>query len=432
VADLTQPTQSITAQELPLEAVRLEAVEGPGKGAGVTLRRGSVVVGSSSRADLRLEDPAVSRQHASFELVRGAVRVRDLGSRNGLRALGARVEVATLPIGTRVTLGRTVVRIAPLDSPDGARLSARTELFELVARSPAMRRLLWRLERAAATDASVVIWGPTGAGKELVARALHRLSARGSHPLELFDCAAARGELIESELFGHVRGAFTGATGDRAGLVELAHRGTLVLDNLDQLPLELQTRLLRLLEERRVRRLGASRGRPVDLRILATMQVAPDDAVAAGRLRSDLFFRVAEVILEVPSLAQRKDDIAPLAGAFAAQLGGLAVTLSEATLAALEAHTWPGNVRELKNAVSRCLAFGGVEAGPDPSEPAAPAASAVDLKGARARVVGTFEADFLRALLQRHRWNVAAAARDAKVARSHLYALIARHGLKRT
>jgi len=181
-----------------------------------------------------------------------------------------------------------------------------------------------------------------------------------------------------------------------------------------------------------VRRLGASRGRPVDLRILATMQVAPDDAVAAGRLRSDLFFRVAEVILEVPSLAQRKDDIAPLAGAFAAQLGGLAVTLSEATLAALEAHTWPGNVRELKNAVSRCLAFGGVEAGPDPSEPAAPAASAVDLKGARARVVGTFEADFLRALLQRHRWNVAAAARDAKVARSHLYALIARHGLKRT
>ena len=422
--ELTLPTQSITHHELPLEPVRLEAVDGPGRGAHVTLERGTFTAGSSSRADLVLDDPAASRQHATFELVKGGVRVRDLDSRNGLLFLGAKVGVAVLPIGTSVTLGRTVVRIAPVKEEP---LSACTELESIVARSTAMRRLLWRVERVAATDAAVVIHGPTGAGKEVIARAIHQLSTRRDGPFEVFDCAAAKGELLESDLFGHVKGAFTGAASERPGVVELAHRGTLVLDNLDQLPVELQTRLLRFLEEKKVRRVGASKVRAVDVRVLATMQTGPEAAVSAGRLRSDLFFRVTEVILEVPPLADRREDIAPLAARFAEELKGLPVELSRATVAALEAQVWPGNARELKNAVARCLAFGAL----DDAKPAAGLRAEVDLKGARAKVVLSFEADFLLALLRKHRWNVAAVAREAKVARSHLYTLISRHDLKR-
>lgn len=425
MTELTAPTQSITTQELPLEPVRLEAIDGPGRGACATLDRGTLVAGSSSRADLKLDDPSVSRQHASFELMRGAVRVRDLGSRNGLVFLGAKVDSARLPIGTSLTLGRTVVRIAPMKEE---RLSAHTELAGVVAQSPSMRRLLWRVERVAATDAAVIIRGPTGAGKEVVARAIHQLSARRDFPLEVFDCAAARGELLESDLFGHVRGAFTGAVSDRAGVVERADRGTLLLDNVDQLPLELQPRLLRLLEEKQVRRVGGSKPLPVNVRVLATMQGAPEALVAEGHLRSDVFYRLAEVILEVPPLAARREDIAALAARFAVELKGVSVALSPVTVAALEAHPWPGNARELRNAIARCLAFGAVdderplESSPPPN---------VDLKAARTKVVSSFEADFVLALLRKHRWNVAAAAREAKVARSHLYTLISRHCLSR-
>lgn len=419
-------TQSISAQELPLEPVRIEAIDGPAKGATLLLERGTAIAGSSSRSDLVLKDDAVSRQHASFELLHGAVRVRDLGSRNGLSFLGARVEAALLPIGTTLTIGRTQLRIAPLRQDT---LSAHTERAGVVAHSTAMRRLLWRVERVAGTDATAVIRGPTGAGKEIVARAIHQLSERGKNPIEFFDCASARGELLESDLFGHVRGAFTGASSDRVGVIELANRGTLVLDNIDGLPLEMQTRLLRFLEERTVRRVGASSTKSINVRVLATTQAVLEDAVAQGRLRSDIFFRLAEVVLEVPPLSERIDDIPVLAAQFAAELSKFPIELSKATIAALQSHPWPGNARELKNAVARCLAFGRFEA--DLAPQAVANAPSVDLKDARVRVVQSFEADFVRALLRKHRWNVAAAARDAKVARSHLYTLITRHGLSR-
>jgi len=426
MSDKTQPTQSLTSQDLPVEPVRLEAVEGPGQGAQAVLEQGTLTAGSSSRCELVLDDPAVSRQHASFELLRGSVRVRDLGSRNGLTFLGARVEAAVLPIGTSLTLGRTVVRISPLQAQQ---LSEHTELAGVVAHSPAMRQLLWRVERVAATDVTVVIAGPTGAGKEAVARAIHQLSARAKAPIEVFDGAAARGELLESDLFGHVKGAFTGAIADRVGVVEQANHGTLVLDNVDQLPLELQTRLLRFLEERTVRRVGAAKSKAVDVRVLATTQHPLEESVAQGRLRPDVFFRLAQVVLDVPPLSRRREDIPVLAKRFADELAGLPVALSKTTVTALQAHPWPGNARELKNAVARCLAFGRFD---EPKPEQGQSAPDVDLKDARARVVQSFEADFLRALLTRHRWNVAAAARDAKIARSHLYTLISRYGLERS
>jgi DNA-binding NtrC family response regulator len=426
MSDLTGPTQSLSAGAIPVEPVRLEVIDGPAKGACAPLEQGTVVAGSSSRADLRLDDPAVSRAHASFELVGGGVRVKDLNSRNGMLFLGAKVESALLPIGTSITLGRSVVRIAALQKAQ--QVSAHTEVAGVVAHSLAMRQLLWRIERVAASDATAVILGPTGAGKEVVARAIHQLSPRASARLEVFDCAAARPELLESELFGHVRGAFTGATGDRTGVIEAANRGTLVLDNVDQLPLDLQTRLLRFLEERVVRRVGAAQGKQVDVRVLATSQVDLEDAVSRGALRADIFYRLAQVVLEVPSLARRREDIPVLAARFALEVSNLKVALSKQTLAALQAHPWPGNARELKNAVARSLAFGTFEPADAPSSPAE---AVIDLKDARAQVVKSFEADFLRALLQKHSWNVAAAAREAKIARSYLYTLLGRYQIKR-
>ncbi|MEW6432080.1 MAG: sigma 54-interacting transcriptional regulator [Myxococcota bacterium] len=422
----TGPTQSLHEDAPPLEAVRVTAISGPAKGAQATLDAGTLVVGSSGRCGLTLRDPAVSARHASLELVQGGVRVRDLGSKNGLRFLGAKVDTALLPLGSTLALGHTVLSLAPVLEQH---VSEKTELAGLVARSLAMRQLLWRVERAAASDATVVVRGPTGAGKEAVARALHALSPRARGPFIAFDCAGARGELLESELFGHLKGAFTGAAAARAGLVEQAHGGTLLLDNVDQLPVELQPKLLRFLEERTVRRVGASREVGVDVRVMATTARSLEEAVEAGQLRSDVYFRLSAVVLDVPPLSQRLDDIPVLAARFAEEVAGLPVTLSKATVAALQAHPWPGNARELKNAVARSLAFGRIDA---PAQ--ASAAAKVDeagLKRAREQVVSAFEADYLRALLERHRWNVAAVAREAKLARSHLYTLIGRYQLKR-
>ncbi|MBE2248944.1 MAG: sigma 54-dependent Fis family transcriptional regulator [Myxococcus sp.] len=414
--NFTGPTQSLSDEGGALEPVELEA-----DGVVARLEHGMLVAGSSSRCDLVLEDRTVSGRHATFELLPGAVRVRDLGSRNGVRFLGAKVDAIVVPVGASVTLGKTVVQLGrPKDS---AAAAATDDWHGLVGRSLAMRQLVWRLERAAKTDVSVVLRGPTGAGKEAVARALHAASARAGRPFVVFDGAGVSGELLESELFGHVKGAFTGAVSAKAGVLELAHGGTVLFDNIDQMPLALQPRLLRFLEARQLRRVGDTRLKAVDVRVVSTTQRGLERAVEQGELREDLFYRLAAVVLDVPALHQRREDIRCLARRFA----GPGVKLSPSTLASLEAHPWPGNARELKHAVERSLTLGTWE----PSQAPDDAPPGVDLKAARARVSRAFEADALEALLDKHRWNVAAVAREAKLARSHLYTLIQKHGLKR-
>jgi DNA-binding NtrC family response regulator len=414
--NFTTPTQSVSEDTMPLEPVLLEA------GASTfLLEQGMCVAGSSSRSDLVLDgDRTVSGRHASFELLPGAVRVRDLGSRNGVRFLGAKVESAVVPIGASVTLGKTVVQLRR--SAGGQAAAATDDWHGLVARSLPMRELVWRVERAAKAEVSVVLRGPTGAGKEAVARALHAASARAKGPFLVFDGAGARGDLLESELFGHVKGAFTGAVQAKAGVLEVAHGGTVLLDNVDQMPMDLQPKLLRFLEERTLRRVGDTKTRQVDVRVISTTQQGLERAVEQRQLREDLFYRLAAVVLEVPALHARREDIAPLARRFAKD-----ATLSPSTIAALEAHPWPGNVRELLHAVERNLTLGTWE----PARPTTAAAPQTDLKAAREKVSSAFEADALKALLEKHRWNVAAVAREAKMARSHLYTLIQKHGLKR-
>lgn len=413
---LTDATGSV------LEPIWIEAIDGPSTGERAKLERGTAIVGTDARCELTLKDPTVSRRHASLELLPGAVKVIDEGSRNGTHYLGARINEARVPIGGTVRVGKTTLRFssasvsAPAESP-------RDELKGLIGRAPSMRRMFATLERLGPTDATVLIQGETGVGKEAVARALHALSPRAAAPFVVFDCASPNRELVESELFGHVRGAFTGAVVDRDGAFARAGEGTLCLDALDDMPADLQPRLLRALEAREFSPVGSNQVRQVNARVLATSRRDLLAEVRAGRFREDLYYRVATAVVHVPALRERLEDIGFLSEHFARELRGMDVKIGVQTLAVLQCYAWPGNVRELQGAIARTLLLGeGLET-PAPVN----AAPGVSFTRARDAVVEQFERDFLAALLERNNGNMSAAARDAGISRSHLYRLMERH-----
>ena len=231
----------------------------------------------------------------------------------------------------------------------------------VVAESRVMRNLLELASRVAAHSTTVLVTGESGTGKEVLARAIHRMSPRNQAAFTAINCAAIPEHLLESELFGHVRGAFTGATADRVGLFEAAHGGTLLLDEIGDMPLGLQSKLLRVLEEGEIRRLGARDGRCVDVRVIAATAKVLERAVERGEFRDDLFYRLDVVRLHVPPLRERPEDVASLLAHFARQAAqrlGRAVSITPRALAMLTAHSWPGNVRELRNAVERAAVLG--------------------------------------------------------------------------
>jgi DNA-binding NtrC family response regulator len=384
------------------------------------LERGTLTVGSGSGVDLRVEDRSVSRLHASFELLTGGVRVRDLGSRNGTFYLGARIETVVVPVGASVVLGRLTVRIAPLLAEPNLELTADPP-SPLVGASKAIRRLSGLMKKLARSEATLLIEGASGTGKELIARAIHN-AWRPSSPFVVFDCAAVSPNLIESELFGVTRGAFTGADRARAGVFEQALDGTVLIDEPASLPIDLQPKLLRVLESREFRRIGDSLVRKTTARFMATSRVSLESEVQAGRFREDLFYRLSSVRLEVPPLAQRREDIPVLAQHFAAVHG---VRLPASTVAAMQCHHWPGNVRELKGAIERTL----LKLDAPLQTPTTSKGEAPSFLEARDQLVSEFEREFVRALLTRHRGNISAAAREAKLARSFFYRLIEKHGL---
>ena len=225
-----------------------------------------------------------------------------------------------------------------------------------------MRDLLDVASRVARHNTTVLITGESGTGKEVLARAMHRMSPRAERRFTAINCAAIPDQLLESELFGHAKGAFTGATADRPGLFELAHEGTLLLDEIGDLPLELQAKLLRVLEEGEVRRVGGRESRKVDVRVVAATAKPLEQAVERGEFRADLFYRLNVVHLHIPPLRERPEDIPALLAHFAGQAAqrlGHPVSVTPAALAALSHHGWPGNVRELRNAVERAAVLGG-------------------------------------------------------------------------
>jgi len=419
----TRPrTQTVTDPlQAPQQPVRIQAVEGPGQGASALLPSGTVVIGSAPECDVVLADPAVSRRHATVELLPGAVRVRDLGSRNGVLYLHARIQEARVPLGGSVLVGRTRVVFAHAEGPPAEEADAPPGI---AGRSRAMRQLFAQLGRLAGTESLVLIEGETGTGKEALARALHQLSGHHGSPFVAFDCASVNANLVESELFGHEKGAFTGAVQDREGAFSVAGAGTLLLDGVDELAVELQPKLLRVLESRALTPVGGRKPVSLSCRVVASSRRDLRREADAGRFRADLYYRLAGATLRVPPLRERPEDIPLLISQFTREAAGMDVPLAPMTLAGFQCDPWPGNVRELRNAVVRTLALG-VEPPASATHPGPPSS----FFEARAKAQERFERDFVCALLERCDGNVSRAAREAKLSRRQFYRLLTRHRL---
>jgi len=357
-----------------------------------------VQIGRSSRNDLALLDETISRHHAVLVLVEGGYVIRDL-STNGTFVNGKRIRTASLRERDRIDIGTysLIFREKTLETHAqgllGVEPSKRTAVVRsaresrkpsvtkehgfqgMIGRSQAMRALFDKITRTAGSDASVHVCGETGVGKELAARAIHSLSRRASGPFEVVNCAAIPTGLLESEFFGHVRGAFTGAHADRAGVFERAHGGTLFLDEIGDMPWELQPKLLRVIEDKWVARMGEGCRRLADFRLITATNRSLEDAVDSGTFRQDLFFRIHVVPVRIPPLRDRREDIVPIAEHLLLSLskngpGGSSVyRLSDGAKQKLASHAWPGNVRELKNALERAiLSTETEEIGPDDLE----------------------------------------------------------------
>jgi two-component system response regulator HydG len=345
---------------------------GPNSGETYALGEAPLIVGRGKDCGIVLRDPWVSRRHFKVERREGAYRVVDLGSANRTSVNGLPTTEKALVDGDAIAIGSTrilfVVGARRLPTPDPDYEQTSTERLmrpsppaEMVGSAPAMMRVFDLVRKAAPLDATVLVTGESGTGKELVARAIHRLGPRAGGPLVTVNCAAIPRDLIESELFGHERGAFTGAQAQRLGKFELATRGTLFLDEVGELPLEGQAKLLRVLEERRITRVGGHKDLDVDVRVVAATHRDLHAMVADGRFRLDLVYRLEVVTIALPPLRERRDDIVPLARHFLAhyreKLGHAPLDFAPGALERLREHRWPGNVRELKNAVERAAIF---------------------------------------------------------------------------
>jgi transcriptional regulator with PAS, ATPase and Fis domain len=421
---------------MSLARVELHVVEGPNRGEHALLSTGTLRVGSSPTCDLPLSDETVSRLHFELRATDGTFVLTDLGSTNGTFVDGVRVLAAQIASGAIVRCGRTAIRVDVGDDVVRIPISDRVRFGDMIGGSTEMRRIYAILERVAPTDTTVLVQGETGTGKELVARALHQGSPRASGPFVAVDCGAIADNLVESELFGHARGAFTGAVSHRVGLFEQAAGGTLLLDEVGELPIALQPKLLRVLESREVRPLGTNVARRVDVRIVAATNRPLARAVNDGTFREDLFYRLAVVQVVLPPLRARREDVVPLARHFHAAFAGPDAPFPEALIPTLMARGWPGNVRELRNFVERSVSMGWVaSADAAPETPVPPGIEALvptdlPLKKARAAWVARFETLYIQALLRRTGGNVTRTAQLAGVNRRWLQRLIASLGLR--
>jgi DNA-binding NtrC family response regulator len=426
----------LTAQSSEhLVGMDLVVIEGRDLGARFALQPGVRRLGSAAGSDVRLTDPTVSRVHCELELQARSVKVSDQESTNGTSIDGVRVYVAELRPGSVLHVGSSTLRLERRDEPIVVPISPRESFGELLGKSVAMRRIYAVLERAAKTDVTVLVQGETGTGKDVVARSLHAASNRANGPFVAIDCGSIAENLIESELFGHVRGAFSGANGDRRGLFEEANGGTLFLDEVGELPIALQPKLLRVLETREVRRVGANVAKKVDVRVVAATNRPLARAVNEGTFREDLFYRLAVVEVHLPPLRARREDVGVLAQFFHDRITGKKRALPQELVRSLGEKGWPGNVRELRNYVERMVSLGWTnEEPPAPTTLEAPAdldalvPSDMPLKEARIVWNERFERIYLRALLARTGGNVRKAAEVAGVNRRWLQRLLAQYG----
>ncbi len=426
---------------LEVPTLVVDVIKGPDERGAQAEQSELVTVGTADGNTLTLTDDAVSRYHLELVGLDEGVRVIDHGSTNGTWFAGARIEQAVVPIGAVLDVGRSRLQIG-VGRRSVVHLHAGAAFGELLGGTPVMRRLMARLKKASSSDVSALLIGESGTGKELAARALHERGVRAKGPFITVDCAALVPTLVSSELFGHERGAFTGAERRHLGAFERANGGTLFLDEVGELSSELQAQLLGVLERRSLRRLGGEEDIAVDVRVVSATNRDLRVDVNAGSFRLDLYYRLAVVCFHVPPLRERSDDLGLLVEHFVEQAGyqgQVDAVVPPQVMAELRAHHWPGNVRELRNVVEASIAMGEV---PDLAD--SPMASArdaevsplleglVDLpyKQARASVLRTFELGYLQRLLQKAEGNVSRAAREASIDRSYLIELLRRHGLR--
>jgi transcriptional regulator with PAS, ATPase and Fis domain len=413
---------------------RVSVTDGPDRGLSIETAGRPVRIGTAADNDLVLSDPTVSRQHCAVVPTPEGFRVSDEGSTNGVLVGRVRIFEAVLVGSSELRIGESTVSVVPLSERIEREQATIDHFGDLLGVSPAMRELFADLSRIADSDVTVLIEGETGTGKELVAESLHRESRRADKPLVVFDCGAVTPTLVESELFGHERGAFTGAVAARAGLFEQADGGTIFLDELGELQKDLQPKLLRVLEKREVRRIGSQRAIPIDVRVIAATNRKLASEVTRGNFREDLYFRLAAAHVLVPPLRDRKEDLPLLVEHFMRRssppraLSEIAAPIWEMFMA----HRWPGNVRELRNAVDRWAvtperALGALEAPPvDKTEPPA---ELTPLRIARRDASDDFERRYVQALLARTNGNVTRAAAIAEVSRQMIQKLMRKQGL---
>ncbi len=418
---------------------QLVVVDGPDRGRACRLGEAAVIAGTGTDAALVLSDDRVSAHHVSVRVDGSRFVVTDLGSTNGTWFEGSQISELTVPAGSTLLVGRSALRVEPEAQPLDLPPSQARRFGELVGESLAMREVFAVLERVAAADATLLVEGETGTGKELVARAIHDASPRRRGPFVAVDCGALPEGLLESELFGHVRGAFTGAANARTGMLVRADGGTLCLDELGRVSPTVQARLLRVLEERVVRPLGGDAERAIDVRIVAASRDDLAAEVAAGRFRADLMYRLAVVRVALPPLRSRREDIPILVRELLRRRGFADEAPAGANLDRLLAHGWPGNVRELRNILERALALAPgaqrfsdltirVDAAPLAGEGLA-VRSDLPYADAKATVLHELERRYLADVLAREDGNLSAASRTSGIDRKHLRTLARKHGL---
>lgn len=440
------------ASKRELKRSRLCVVEGPDTKKNFVLERERITVGRSVLCDAVLHDPAVSGAHFEIIADEKGFMLRDLGSTNGTFCGELRVQEVWIRHGTLIRVGQSQMRFEEVPGTIEIPLSKQDSFFELVGRSVRMREIFATLEKVAPSDLTILVRGETGTGKELVARAIHQASKRFSAPLVVQDCGAIPKDLIESTLFGHERGAFTGAGERHMGSFEQAHGGTIFLDEIGELDVTLQPKLLRVLENREIRRVGGSKTLPVNVRIVAATNRDLRQMVNEGTFREDLYYRLSVIQITLPSLRERPEDIPLLVEQFLADVttrrGLKAGTLrvSPEAMARMVSYPWPGNIRELKNTVERAASL--VEGNeltvrdllphsqktPMMQLPGGNAERWVEqelkFKDAKQHVLDAFEAAYLKAQLDKHGGNVSHSAKAAGLTRYHFRELAKRYALR--
>jgi transcriptional regulator with GAF, ATPase, and Fis domain len=425
----------LSGERLKIRRLRIEVAAGPDKGRSIALSGEPVVVGTAPDADLVLSDATVSQRHCEVIASARAVLVRDLDSTNGLYLGKLRVKEAYWDPGAKIRAGQTQLLLRA-EGEEEIALSPDASFGRLVGASAPMRGLYAQLEAVASSDAPLLILGETGAGKELAAEAVHRRSRRGDAPLVVFDCGAAAPSLLEADLFGYDKGAFTGAVASRAGMAESADGGTLVLDEIGELPLELQPKLLRLIERQELRHLGSNNARRVDVRFIASTNRSLRAEVEAGRFREDLYYRLSALKVRIPALRERLDDLPLLVDRLLEEQGFEVryADLLPADQQMLASHRWPGNVRELRNVVERFVTFGPHKLNalvePETGAQTVDPQRFLPLPQARERATERFERDYLRDLMRRAQGSVTEAAKLAEVSRQFIQRLMRKHGMR--